>query len=384
MKIKVLNITEEGRGGGPLKRIRNVAKRLYDHDIHTIVLFPNKNSEEFKELLEKDQVEHLQIPLHRLTKEKSTLLKYVITFWKEVYHIMRIIKKEKIDIVHANGAWQVKGILAAKLSGIQSVWHMNDSFQADAVKQLFKLFAPLATNFIYAAEKTKKYYQAINPTIKKKPDILIQAPVDTIKFHSDAESPQKAEKILNGDGYKLLTVGYVNPNKGFETLLHAMNELKACQTQLYIVGTIFDSQKAYHKKLKNLIKEYQLANVHFLGYRSDVKDLLHAADIYVCSSDFEASPISVWEALSSGIPVVSTDVGDVREIFEEEECGLVVESQNPEQLAKGISDLIKDKEKQSKYRINGRRTAEKLFSLDAVVLNHQQFYSQIHENGQTT
>lgn len=372
--IRVLNITEEGRGGGPLKRIRNVARLLKEKDIQTVVLFPNNNSDDFKNALERDGVDYLQVPLHRLTKEKKTLFKYVLSFWKEVFHIRKIIKENNIDIVHANGAWQVKGILAAKLSKIPSVWHMNDSFQHNAVKKLFHLFSSKATGYIYASNKTKKYYQNINTHIANKKDVLLQAPVDTKKF-----IPGPKTNKLSGDGFKLITVGYVNPNKGFETLIHAMHELSKLGSivQMFIVGTIFESQAGYHDILKQLIQKYHLANVHFLGYRSDVKDLLHSADLYICSSDFEASPIAVWEALSCGLPVVSTDVGDVREIFENNTCGGVVDTQDPQALANEIHSLLQDPKQMQLYGENGRKTALDLFSLEHVTAEHEKFYKSL-------
>lgn len=375
--MKVLNITEEGRGGGPLKRIRNVARELAKYDIQTLVLFPKENSEDFKESLVKDNVSFLQIPLHRLTKERKSLIKYIITFWKEVFDIKRIIKSENIDIVHANGAWQIKGIIAAGLSKVPSVWHMNDSYQPGPVEKLFTLFSGKANFYIYAASKTKKYYQSVSPKIQKHPYALIQAPVDTNKF-----VPGQKTNSLDGDGVKLISVGYVNANKGFETLLHAMGELKDSNTkyQLYIVGTIFDSQQSYYQKLLDVVNKYDLSNVHFMGYRSDVSDLLHAADIYVCSSDFEASPIAVWEALSSGIPVVSTDVGDVKEIFNMHECGSVVPTQNPSLLAEAIEKLAVNNEMQDLYSQNGRKTAELIFSLDSVVKAHVDSYQQTVNN----
>ncbi len=376
MSIKVLNITEEGRGGGPLKRIRQIAKGLQNENIDTLVLFPKKNADEFAELLTKDNVNFLQIPLHRLTKEKKTLLKYIFGFFFEVFNIKQIIKKQNIDIVHCNGAWQIKGIIASKLSHSRSIWHMNDTYQSKPIRLLFKMLGHWADGFIYASSKTKEYYQAINPKIKKLPSKIIQAPVDVNKF-----CPGSKKELLKSKNPKLISIGYVNNNKGFETLINAINIIAQSgqEVSLYIVGTIFQSQQSYYQKLEKLIEKHQLNNISFLGYRSDVLDLLHSADLYVCSSDFEASPIAVWEALASGIPVVSTDVGDVKKIFNNNECGAVVPTNSPTKLADAVINLLKNPELADKYAKNGRITAEKLFSTQASINNHKKFYQQIKD-----
>lgn len=374
--MKVLNITEEGRGGGPLNRIRNVASELDSKGINTTVLFPKNDSEKFRKSLERDGVKYKQLQLHRLTKAKKPLLLYLLTFFAEILSIKKVIKEESIDVLHANGSWQVKGIIAARLAGIKSVWHMNDSYQSGPVRLLFKVFGHWADGFIYASAKTMNYYQNINPKLTSKKGLLIQAPVDTIKF-----KPGDKNGLLEGDGLKLISVGYVNANKGFETLLRSIieiNENTDLQIDVFIVGTIFDSQKAYFKKLTDIIDENQITNVHFLGYRSDVKDLLHSADIFVCSSDFEASPIAVWEALASGIPVVSTNVGDVKEIFEANKCGLVTECQDHKGLAKAIVQMANDKSLQQTCKSNGRKVAEEYFSLDSVVKKHESIYKMTY------
>ena len=58
-----------------------------------------------------------------------------------------------------------------------------------------------------------------------------------------------------------------------------------------------------------------LINIYFINSRRDVRPLLKRFDIYVCSSDNEASPLSVWEAMSMKKPIVSTDARRYRKIY---------------------------------------------------------------------
>ena len=378
MPIKVLNITEEGRGGGPLKRIEDVARTLQGQDVETTVLFPNKNAEVFREALNKASVPYIETSMHRLTKAKLPLLMYVLTFIPELIKLIRIIKKNNFDIVLCNSSWQVKGVLASRFTNAKSIWIQNDSYQTKPVKKLFNFVSKRADAFVFVSNRTKEFYSSINPKILDKPFVIIQSPVDTNKF-SPKDEKQKSETIKE-EGINVLSVGYINHNKGFDTLIRAIHEVNKKtkeKVNFYIAGPAFDSQKEYYDMLLNLQKELRVDNLKFLGMRKDIPFLLNNMDLYICSSDFEASPISVWEALASKLPVVSTDVGDVEDIFVEHKCGIVVPSKNPNQLAQAVLQFIESEELRKEFSIRARDSALKLFSLDSVAKKYGDFYRKV-------
>lgn len=375
MKLTVLNITEEGRGGGPLKRIVDVASQLKDTDINSVALFPEDNSSGFEQELMEANIPYRKIKLHRLTKEKKSLLAYIFTFIPEVFALKKVIKKSQTDIVLCNGSWQIKGILAAKFAKAKSIWIQNDTQQGSMVRFLFKLVANIPNAYVYVSTRTKEYYEAINPKIKSKPSVVIQSPVNMEKF-----SPRSNRGLLPKAEFKILSVGYINPNKGFDTLARAIalvNKKTAVDIQFYIAGPAFDSQQDYYNMLLDIKQQNNIENLHFLGMRKDVDQLLNEVDLYVCSSDFEASPISIWEALASGLPIVSTDVGDVKEIIEENGCGTVVPCKNPKKLAAAVLHMLKDQDYLEKCRLNSRETAISNFSMDSTAANYREFYHQI-------
>ena len=379
MAIKVLNITEEGRGGGPLKRIKDVAQNLMHQDVETTVLFPNKNAEDFKKSLQDASVSFVETSMHRLTKAKVPLLKYVLTFIPEVLKLISLIKKNNFDIVLCNSSWQIKGVLAAKFTKAKSIWIQNDSYQPSSIKRLFNFVSNRADAFVFVSNRTKEFYASVNPSILDKPHVVIQSPVDTTKF-----SPKtKQEASDKSDAINILSVGYINHNKGFDTLIKAIHEVNKKteeKVKFSIAGPAFDSQQDYYNMLLDLQKELQVENLEFLGMRKDIPSLLNNTDIYVCSSDFEASPISVWEALASKLPVVSTDVGDVEDIFTEHKCGLVVPSKDPSKLAKSILKLIENEALRNELAIKARDSAESLFSVYAVAEKYRNFYYQVYQS----
>ncbi len=81
--------------------------------------------------------------------------------------------------------------------------------------------------------------------------------------------------------------------------------------------------------------------VHFLGLRSDIPDVLGAMDAFVLSSDYEGNPLSVLEAMASGLPIVSTAAGGVPNLFEAGQEGFLVAPGDLLGLAKSMNSLLK-------------------------------------------
>ena len=366
---------EEARGGGPLKRIHDVAEYLIGSEVTTEVLFPKDQSQDFKNDLDAAGIPNKQISLTRLTKEKKVFLWYVIAFIPEIIHLIRIIRKGKYDLVLTQGSYQFKAIIATRFTKAKSIWIQNDSQQPGIIQKLFRLVSGKADAFTFVSEKAKSYYTGINPKILEKPHTVIQSPIDMEKF-----SPGTAD-LFPKDQVNILTVGYLNANKGFETLIEAVKIVNKenLKAKFYIVGPVLKSQEAYKQKLDELIKKYDIHNVEFLGLRKDIVDLLRSSDLYICSSYFEGSPIAVWEALSTATPILSSDVGDTRIILEKQGCGMVVPIKNHEAMAQALITLISDQALRTSLSKNAREVAEGLFSQGSIADSYKNFYIRVHE-----
>jgi glycosyltransferase involved in cell wall biosynthesis len=82
--------------------------------------------------------------------------------------------------------------------------------------------------------------------------------------------------------------------------------------------------------------------VRFAGFQPDVSPWLAQAKLYVLSSDSEGVPLALMEAMMSGLPVVATDVGDIRDLVENGVCGFLVPRRTPAELAQRIVHLLAD------------------------------------------
>jgi glycosyltransferase involved in cell wall biosynthesis len=373
-----VNIIEDGRLAGPQIRIAEVARELGRYDIATTVVFPKHQSEVFKSKLDQYKVNAVRLPIHRLTRNKIDLLKYLLFLIYEIILLYSFLKKEHFDIIHCSGgSWQYKGLIAGKMAGIKTLWHLNDTGMPSVILFLFRnVAARFADGFIVAGQRVKDFYSAhLGSTAK--PIIEIQAPVATANF-----DPQHIEPDSTVDakpGVKIISIGNLNPLKGYEYFIQMADRLNQSHQNLhfFIVGPDFESQKNYVGQLHYLKQKFKLNNLKFYGACHDVRKVLKAADIYVCSSITEASPVSVWEAMSMGKAIVATDVGDVARFLTHEKNGFIVPIKDPESLAEKVDILIRNPERRKEFGEKAMNVARQKLDVQIIARHHRDAYYSI-------
>ncbi len=160
-----------------------------------------------------------------------------------------------------------------------------------------------------------------------------------------------------------LFVGRLLPNKGprelLQALLHVPDELPL---RIDLVG-----DGPMRSSLERFVDEHGLANrVRFLGLRQDVPELMRASDFFVRPSTLEGMPLTVLEAMASGLPVVATPVAGTAEIVVDEESGILVPPGHITALARAITRLARDTSLRRTMGTNGRRRIEAGFSWEAT------------------
>ena len=161
--IRIANIIEEGRLGGPQTRMTLVASALSEN-IKTTFIFPKKDSKEFQERCDNIGINYYLFSFTRISRNWFSIFKYIILFPYEVIKLSKYLKKNSFDIVHlSGGSSQFKGIIAAKLAKIKVVWELNDTYAPLFVRSIFYLLSRLANSFVFASNRTKDYYRNLAP-----------------------------------------------------------------------------------------------------------------------------------------------------------------------------------------------------------------------------
>jgi glycosyltransferase involved in cell wall biosynthesis len=372
----------EGRYGGPQARIASIVGKLKRYGIETIAVIPINDSEFFYKRLLENGTPVRRMRLHRLTKRGPDLFKFLVLFVWELFSLYRMFKEEQVNIVHCNGSWQIKGVVAGKLARKRVVWHLNDTEMPGFMRFIFRFVALHFCDFYINAGKRVKGYYLKDPRLWKKHVVEIQSPVDTSIF--SPKNVRTDEKIVCFDGLKILTVGNLNARKGIEYFIEMASILNKQYDNLnfFVVGSHFATQSKYIKAVSDLVKSLEVENVHFYGTSDDVPAVLKAADVYVCSSISEASPISVWEAMSMARAIVTTDVGDVAQFIRDGHNGFVVPIKDAIALAEKVDILIENEKLRKDFGSKSREVAVKFLDVDVCAKKHAQFYREIMERSQ--
>lgn len=119
--------------------------------------------------------------------------------------------------------------------------------------------------------------------------------------------------------------------------------------------------------------------VTFTGERRDVPQLLAAADVFALTSVSEGMPISILEAMASGLPVAATDVGGVGELVQDGETGLLTRPRDPAAFAAALESLSADPALRERMGARGRARAEAEFTGSAMTDRTAALYAQALE-----
>ncbi len=175
-----------------------------------------------------------------------------------------------------------------------------------------------------------------------------------------------------GDNVMLVgTAGRLDPVKDLSTLIAATTRLRQSvpAAKLAVIG---DGPE--RGALEALASRVAPGAVLFTGYRSDVRLLLPAFDIFVNSSTHEGVSLTVLEAMAAALPVVATRVGGTPEVVADNETGVLVPSGNPERLAAAMKTLALAPERRRQMGEAGRFRMKKHFSLQAMTRGYLSAY----------
>lgn len=369
--MKILYILEDGRLGGMSKMIFDIAKQIDSSENRVGIIVAEENSLPLLSIYKNSGLEINSIPIHLLSKNFSELLKFIIFFIPDIISIAIQIKKFDPQLVYCNGAQCIKGAIIARLMGKRVVWHMHDTFKPKPLLYLFKLVKSLfgIKYFVASSKRTIDFYH-----LPKETTLLSIPPIDTRYF----TPPKKTINQLKNK-YSVVTVANINPDKGIDVLIKTAANVNKVRNdvQFIVIGLVPTTQKMLFSNLTALINELNINNIAFLGQREDVKEILAKSDLYLCTSNNESGPISVFEAMAMELPVVSTDVGDLNEIFRMNNSAKVQPIKDSDALASEILYLLSSPEELEIRGKKGRQTSLQYLDIQNSISKHLKFYRQV-------
>lgn len=240
---------------------------------------------------------------------------------------------------------------SAKIQAISSVLERIVARQADAVLGVSMDIVDRMTKF-----KAKNTARALVPA-PALPQVMLNR--DQVRQNLG----------IKDDGKLLVTVARLAPQKGLDTLVQAAALFNA-DSDLDVHWVVAGDGPLLESTQKRI--DELGAPVTMLGRRSDIADLMNAADVVVSTAVWEGQPIAVQEALSLGAAIVATDAGGTREVTDD--AAVITEIGNPGAMHDRIKELLESPAMLSALRGKAQRRKDELPSLEAVLASLLEAY----------
>jgi glycosyltransferase involved in cell wall biosynthesis len=198
------------------------------------------------------------------------------------------------------------------------------------------------------------------------------------------EIPRLVEPVsaLAGQaGQRMICVANLRRQKDHLTLIEAMARVveEVPFAHLFLVGSATDQN--YFADIQERIKRHKLDQViTLLGEQQNVPAYLQACDIGVLSSVSEGTPLALLEYGASKLAVVTTDVGECREVLDNGAVGILVPPKDPEKLARALVELLKSPEKRKDYSEKLFLQVKQNYSTNAIIEQICQIYDCVLKN----
>jgi glycosyltransferase involved in cell wall biosynthesis len=293
--------------------------------------------------------------------------------WRAFQALVRLFREEKPDLVHAHmpisgflarmAAWRA-GVprIACTCHGFWFNYPGNPARRAIGFLMEW-IAARVTTVFLTVSDEEARDARRLGIS---RDAVSVRNGRDPAVFHPDpvARARLRADMGVPEDRIVIVAVSRLVRHKGYPELAAAMHAVP--YAELWVVGERLLSDRG--KDMLMLLRNAGLGDrLRLLGYRTDVAAILAAADIFVLPSHFEGLPMSVIEAMLTGLPVVATDIRGPREQVIPEVTGLLVPPAVVDPLAEALCRLVADPEMRVAMGEAGRGRAMELYD-EAKVL----------------
>jgi glycosyltransferase involved in cell wall biosynthesis len=288
-------------------------------------------------------------------------VKVCIKSIKAGFGILRIVKKNKIDIIHVNNSNNVNIVIPKLLSRVIVIWHLRDILNTERLWPRFiKFMISKLSNRIIAISNSVA--GPLSQCFKGKIDIIVNA-VSSERFNiTNINNVSKNREIIIG------TVATICPEKGIEELILAFDKVKSSFSNITLKLYGHASSDQYMAKIIQLIKNKRLFKSIFIyDFRDDIENAIKELDIFILASWAEPLGRSAMEAMQCGRAVIASNAGGLPEIIIDGKTGLLFEPRNYNDLANKILMLLNDKEKRNELGNNAALYANEYFSIEKHV-----------------
>lgn len=284
---------------------------------------------------------------------------------KAFRQVCEIIKKENIEAISCSTP--IGGTIARLAGwhcGVNKIIYEAHGFlffkNVPLLKRIFfrlheQLLARITDTLITITKEDFESAKKFKLRSHRKPYFIHGAGVKVgVELKSDRDTVRKILGFRDDD-VLIISAGDLNDNKNNKVIIKALSLVPEKNIHYIICGN--GDRLDFLKKLSNKLN--LVDRVHFLGYRTDMPDLLGAADIFVMPSRREGIPRSILEAMDLGLPCIGSKTRGVTDLIDYNKGGFTCNSENPKEFASAISILASNKSLRNQFgTYNKTKTSE--------------------------
>ena len=288
-------------------------------------------------------------------------------------------RREK-GLVH-NSSVHTYGLMSRAYSaaGIRTVAHVQIESNAESYRWAFR---KPPTAIVTCAQFLVKQLEEALPAETWKTCRIVAVPnsVDVAWFFRGDRATAKRTVGAPSNRPLILMAANLAMHKGQLTAIRAMAELRTLGTdaELWLAGVERGGEIAFTARLHELVKELNLGErVKFLGQRSDMPELMRAADAFVLPSTNEGLPLTLLEAQASGLPVLAAPTAGVPEIIAHGETGFLIAADDAGGYARHLHELFRQPELGEKLLTKAFSRVIEQYTMDAMFGNLRKVYAEV-------
>ena len=301
-----------------------------------------------------------------------------------MFALIKLLKKEKPDIVQANGSDTLKYAVIAKLFiprikiiyrniSIISSWSKKGSVKQKFNKWLFKRVDFVTSVGQQALENLINTYNYPNEKTK-----MIRRGIPQFDFNQLQSRTAIANEFEFDVSNKILMhIGQFSPEKNHRFLIESFIQIHQHYSNVKLI--LIGEGKLY-EEIRELVKDRGMeGNVFFAGHRNEVQRLLAGSDLFVLTSNIEGVPGVVLEAGMQSIPTLAINVGGVGEVVIANKTGVLLAEHNVTLFSNAAISLIQNDSLRKELGMNVYKFVMENYSLNSCSDQFEKLYKQILE-----
>ncbi len=390
---KVLYISSRGDvGAGGENYLLTLFRHIDRNRFQPVVILPNDGTL-------RDPLENLNIEVIIIDANhgwlKPDLLWYALAegLQARVKAVVDIIIDKQIDLVHTNSNHRFEGALAARLAGIPHLYLAHIEYIPDmplfqrlsfSQPTYARLMDELSDQIITVS---KSVLETLSPHVAKNKTHVIHNGLDLNIFNTALTNKStclKEELNIPNHCILITAVGRIAPDKGFDYFVDAAKlvlERHKALVHFIIIGA--DENIDFSNSLRQKSIDYSITdNLHFLGFRNDIPDILAASDIFVLSSRKEGHPYVMLEAMASECAIVASNCAGVEETIEEGISGFIVPIGGIDAMAERLNTLIELPALRISLAASAKKRIETFFTADKTANELMHAYEKLLQQPQ--